>query len=199
MPQASSPPSIIAVRGLTKQVRDSTGTLTILHEIHFDLAPRESVAIVGAYGLRGGEVAIASTANPNSMCMPMSPSGRPLSVAKDGRRRPVLATKGARTSWRQVEVGSSEAAVKGVDMGSVTDASREGSSVGYDVRIMPWVADILSTRFAAGSNRRLPALTQRRRRSVGDRFRVGRRAIALVFRQQRSDVDSEPRQRRCRR
>jgi putative ABC transport system ATP-binding protein len=41
---------IIAVRGLTKQVRDSTGTLTILHQIDFQLAPRESVAIVGASG-----------------------------------------------------------------------------------------------------------------------------------------------------
>ena len=38
------------MRGLTKQVRDSTGTLTILHQIDFELAPRESVAIVGASG-----------------------------------------------------------------------------------------------------------------------------------------------------
>ena len=44
------PEPIIAVRGLTKQVRDSTGTLTILHQIDFELAPRESVAIVGASG-----------------------------------------------------------------------------------------------------------------------------------------------------
>ena len=48
--QSASQPSIIAVRGLTKQVRDSTGTLTILHQIDFELAPRESVAIVGASG-----------------------------------------------------------------------------------------------------------------------------------------------------
>ena len=41
---------IIAVHGLTKQVRDSTGTLTILHQIDFELAARESVAIVGASG-----------------------------------------------------------------------------------------------------------------------------------------------------
>jgi putative ABC transport system ATP-binding protein len=41
---------IIAVRGLTKQVRDSTGALTILHQIDFELAARESVAIVGASG-----------------------------------------------------------------------------------------------------------------------------------------------------
>ena len=36
--------------GVTKRVRDSTGELTILHEIGFQLAPRESVAIVGASG-----------------------------------------------------------------------------------------------------------------------------------------------------
>ena len=41
---------IIAVERVTKQVRDSTGTLTILHEIDFTLAARESVAIVGASG-----------------------------------------------------------------------------------------------------------------------------------------------------
>ena len=42
--------SIIEVAGVTKRVRDSTGELTILHEISFQLAPRESVAIVGASG-----------------------------------------------------------------------------------------------------------------------------------------------------
>ncbi len=41
---------IIAVDRITKQVADSTGTLTILHEISFSLSPRESVAIVGASG-----------------------------------------------------------------------------------------------------------------------------------------------------
>ncbi len=41
---------IIAVQRVTKQVVDSTGTLTILHDIDFQLAPRESVAIVGASG-----------------------------------------------------------------------------------------------------------------------------------------------------
>jgi putative ABC transport system ATP-binding protein len=41
---------IIAVDHVTKQVRDSTGTLTILHEIDFALEARESVAIVGASG-----------------------------------------------------------------------------------------------------------------------------------------------------
>jgi putative ABC transport system ATP-binding protein len=41
---------IIAVEHVTKQVHDSTGSLTILHEIDFRLAPKESVAIVGASG-----------------------------------------------------------------------------------------------------------------------------------------------------
>jgi putative ABC transport system ATP-binding protein len=41
---------IIEVEGVTKQVSDSTGTLTILHDIRFTLLARESVAIVGASG-----------------------------------------------------------------------------------------------------------------------------------------------------
>ena len=41
---------IIDVQRVTKQVADSSGTLTILHEISFALRPRESVAIVGASG-----------------------------------------------------------------------------------------------------------------------------------------------------
>ena len=41
---------IIAVKRITKQVQDSTGTLTILHEIDFSLPARQSVAIVGASG-----------------------------------------------------------------------------------------------------------------------------------------------------
>jgi putative ABC transport system ATP-binding protein len=41
---------IIVVDRITKQVADSTGTLTILHEIDFTLSPQESVAIVGASG-----------------------------------------------------------------------------------------------------------------------------------------------------
>jgi putative ABC transport system ATP-binding protein len=41
---------IIEVRDVTKQVTDATGSLTILHRIGFRLAPRESVAIVGASG-----------------------------------------------------------------------------------------------------------------------------------------------------
>ena len=41
---------IISVERVTKQVQDSTGTLTILHEIDFSLQPRQSAAIVGASG-----------------------------------------------------------------------------------------------------------------------------------------------------
>jgi putative ABC transport system ATP-binding protein len=41
---------IIAVERLTKRVQDSTGTLTILHEIDFTLPRLRSVAIVGASG-----------------------------------------------------------------------------------------------------------------------------------------------------
>ncbi len=41
---------IIAVDHVTRQVTDSTGTLTILHDIDFTLRPRESTAIVGASG-----------------------------------------------------------------------------------------------------------------------------------------------------
>jgi putative ABC transport system ATP-binding protein len=41
---------IITVERISKQVVDSTGSLTILHEIDFTLQPRESAAIVGASG-----------------------------------------------------------------------------------------------------------------------------------------------------
>ena len=41
---------IIAVDQVTKQVSDSTGSLTILHEISFTLEARQSAAIVGASG-----------------------------------------------------------------------------------------------------------------------------------------------------
>jgi putative ABC transport system ATP-binding protein len=42
--------SLIEVEHVTKQVSDSTGVLTILHDIDFSLRERESVAIVGASG-----------------------------------------------------------------------------------------------------------------------------------------------------
>ena len=41
---------IIAVEHVFKSVTDSTGTLDILRDIHFSLAERETVAIVGASG-----------------------------------------------------------------------------------------------------------------------------------------------------
>ena len=41
---------IIAVERVTKQVQDTSGPLTILHDIDFTLAARESAAIVGASG-----------------------------------------------------------------------------------------------------------------------------------------------------
>ena len=41
---------IIAVEHVTRSVTDSTGTLTILRDIHFSLQRRESTAIVGASG-----------------------------------------------------------------------------------------------------------------------------------------------------
>ena len=43
-------PSIVAVEHVFKSVSDSTGTLTILRDIDFALAPRETAAIVGASG-----------------------------------------------------------------------------------------------------------------------------------------------------
>jgi putative ABC transport system ATP-binding protein len=46
--QAST--AIISVEHVFKSVSDSTGTLTILRDIHFALAPRETAAIVGASG-----------------------------------------------------------------------------------------------------------------------------------------------------
>ncbi len=44
------PEPIIAVEHVFKSVTDSTGTLDILRDIHFTLAPRETAAIVGASG-----------------------------------------------------------------------------------------------------------------------------------------------------
>lgn len=41
---------IIAVQNVTKQVVDSSGTLTILQDINFSLAAKQSAAIVGASG-----------------------------------------------------------------------------------------------------------------------------------------------------
>jgi putative ABC transport system ATP-binding protein len=50
MSQATIQQALIAVHQVSKQVADSTGTLTILHDINFELMPRQTVAIVGASG-----------------------------------------------------------------------------------------------------------------------------------------------------
>ena len=52
MSDSSTPPvtPVIAVEHVFKSVSDSTGTLDILRDIDFRLAPRETVAIVGASG-----------------------------------------------------------------------------------------------------------------------------------------------------
>ncbi|WP_394787477.1 ABC transporter ATP-binding protein [Rhodoferax sp.] len=42
--------AVISVENVSKSVTDSTGTLTILRDIDFSLAPKETVAIVGASG-----------------------------------------------------------------------------------------------------------------------------------------------------
>jgi putative ABC transport system ATP-binding protein len=47
---SSADDSIIAVQHVFKSVTDSTGTLDILRDIDFSLAPRETAAIVGASG-----------------------------------------------------------------------------------------------------------------------------------------------------
>lgn len=44
------PDPIISVEQVTKQVEDSSGILTILHDINFTLSAQESAAIVGASG-----------------------------------------------------------------------------------------------------------------------------------------------------
>ena len=49
-PSAAPPAPIIAVEHVYKSVTDSTGTLDILRDIDFQLAPQEAVAIVGASG-----------------------------------------------------------------------------------------------------------------------------------------------------
>lgn len=41
---------LMHVKRVSKRVADATGSLTILHDIEFRLAPRESVAVVGASG-----------------------------------------------------------------------------------------------------------------------------------------------------
>ena len=49
-PARSQTSSIVSVEHVFKSVTDSTGTLSILRDIDFSLAPRETAAIVGASG-----------------------------------------------------------------------------------------------------------------------------------------------------
>ena len=49
-PLVPANPSIVSVAHVFKSVTDSTGTLKILQDIDFSLAPRETAAIVGASG-----------------------------------------------------------------------------------------------------------------------------------------------------
>jgi len=44
------PEALVQVDRITKRVRDADGELTILHDVSFELAAKESVAIVGASG-----------------------------------------------------------------------------------------------------------------------------------------------------
>jgi predicted ABC-type transport system involved in lysophospholipase L1 biosynthesis ATPase subunit len=76
--------AIIVVERLTKQVRDSTGTLTILHEIDFSLAARHSAAIVGASG-SGKSTLLSLIAGLDTT---------DLGNRAARRRRPVLARRG---------------------------------------------------------------------------------------------------------
>ena len=53
MPSAQAPmirDSVLKAENLTKQVSSPEGSLTIVHDVSFDIAPGESVAIVGASG-----------------------------------------------------------------------------------------------------------------------------------------------------
>ena len=50
MSEADAVPAIVSVEQMSKSVSDSTGTLDILRDIDFQLAPRETAAIVGASG-----------------------------------------------------------------------------------------------------------------------------------------------------
>ena len=56
--EAASLP-IISVEHVFKSVTDSTGTLSILRDIHFALAARETAAIVGASGAGKSTLAYA--------------------------------------------------------------------------------------------------------------------------------------------
>ncbi len=50
MPDNSLTPLLIEVNGLTKKVTDSSGELTILHDVHFTVPSGATLALVGASG-----------------------------------------------------------------------------------------------------------------------------------------------------
>jgi putative ABC transport system ATP-binding protein len=83
------------VQHLSKQVADSTGTLTILHEIAFQLHARESVAIVGASG-SGKSTLLSILAG-----LDVPSSGTVVLAGKDLFKM----DEDARAEWRSRQVG----------------------------------------------------------------------------------------------
>jgi putative ABC transport system ATP-binding protein len=86
---------LIDVQHLSKQVADSTGTLTILHEIDFQLQARESVAIVGASG-SGKSTLLSILAG-----LDVPSSGTVVLAGKDLFKM----DEDARAEWRSRQVG----------------------------------------------------------------------------------------------
>jgi putative ABC transport system ATP-binding protein len=86
---------LIDVQHLSKQVADSTGTLTILHEIAFQLHARESVAIVGASG-SGKSTLLSILAG-----LDVPSSGTVVLAGKDLFKM----DEDARAEWRSRQVG----------------------------------------------------------------------------------------------
>jgi putative ABC transport system ATP-binding protein len=86
---------LIDVQHLSKQVADSTGTLTILHEIDFQLRARESVAIVGASG-SGKSTLLSILAG-----LDVPSSGTVVLAGKDLFKM----DEDARAEWRSRQVG----------------------------------------------------------------------------------------------
>jgi ABC-type glutathione transport system ATPase component len=85
---------IITVQRLHKQVADATGVLTILHDIDFELAERESVAIVGASG--SGKSTLLSI---------LAGLDVPSRARSAGRHRPLQLDEDARAALRARQMG----------------------------------------------------------------------------------------------
>jgi putative ABC transport system ATP-binding protein len=106
------PTPIISVQHLCKQVADATGVLTILHDIAFDLAERESVAIVGASGsgkstllsiLAGLDVPTRAPSSwPAPTCLRSTRTPARAARAQDGLRVPELPAAGHLTALENV-------------------------------------------------------------------------------------------------